>query len=81
MQEMSKSRVALSDDTKRKLSTTLNLVLATAIDLRSQAKQAHWNTKGPEFYARHLLFDRHRRAAPSRARHVVPREPPGGVMP
>lgn len=58
MQDMQKTRVALSDDTKEKLAATLNLVLCTAIDLRSQVKQAHWNTKGPQFYARHLLFDR-----------------------
>jgi starvation-inducible DNA-binding protein len=35
----------------------LNQLLADAIDLSLQAKQAHWNVKGPNFAALHLLFD------------------------
>ena len=35
----------------------LNQHLAGAIDLTLQAKQAHWNVKGPNFSALHLLFD------------------------
>src|SRR5450631_370085 len=31
--------------------------LADSIDLMTQAKQAHWNVKGPSFIALHLLFD------------------------
>lgn len=31
--------------------------LADAVDLASQAKQAHWNVKGPQFIALHKLFD------------------------
>src|SRR5258708_38569601 len=37
--------------------TLLNSRLADAIDLGSQAKQAHWNVKGPNFIALHELFD------------------------
>ncbi len=36
----------------------LNGRLADAIDLGAQAKQAHWNVKGPNFIALHELFDR-----------------------
>src|SRR5579871_6608603 len=36
---------------------TLNLRLADAIALQTQAKQAHWNVKGPHFIALHRLFD------------------------
>jgi starvation-inducible DNA-binding protein len=36
----------------------LNSRLADAIDLGTQAKQAHWNVKGPNFIALHELFDR-----------------------
>ncbi len=36
----------------------LNARLADAIDLKSQAKQAHWNVKGMNFIALHELFDR-----------------------
>jgi starvation-inducible DNA-binding protein len=35
----------------------LNNRLADAIDLAGQAKQAHWNVKGPQFIALHKLFD------------------------
>jgi starvation-inducible DNA-binding protein len=36
----------------------LNARLADAIDLRTHAKVAHWNVKGPQFIALHELFDR-----------------------
>jgi len=36
----------------------LNGRLAEAIDLGTQAKQAHWNVKGPHFIALHELFDK-----------------------
>ena len=35
----------------------LNQQLADALDLHLQAKQAHWNVKGPVFIALHQLFD------------------------
>jgi starvation-inducible DNA-binding protein len=36
----------------------LNKHLAAAIDLHGQAKQAHWNVRGPGFIAVHELFDK-----------------------
>ncbi len=36
----------------------LNHSLANAITLKLEAKQAHWNIKGPNFIALHALFDR-----------------------
>ena len=36
----------------------LNKHLAAAIDLHGQAKQAHWNVRGPGFIAIHELFDK-----------------------
>ncbi len=51
------SHVALPDDVKDALVETLNTALATTTDLHSQVKQAHWNIKGPQFFARHELFD------------------------
>ncbi len=38
--------------------TLLNQMLAEAIDLSSQLKQAHWNVKGSNFLSLHELFDR-----------------------
>jgi starvation-inducible DNA-binding protein len=35
----------------------INQQLAEVIDLGLQAKQAHWNVKGPQFAALHALFD------------------------
>jgi starvation-inducible DNA-binding protein len=35
----------------------LNARLADVIDLELQAKQAHWNVKGPNFMGLHELFD------------------------
>ena len=35
----------------------LNHRLADCVDLQSQAKQAHWNVKGPHFIGLHKLFD------------------------
>lgn len=35
----------------------LNQQLADALDLGLQAKQAHWNVKGPHFLSLHGLFD------------------------
>ncbi|MFO1008315.1 MAG: DNA starvation/stationary phase protection protein Dps [Planctomycetaceae bacterium] len=39
------------------LCNLLNERLADLLDLGLQAKQAHWNVKGPQFIALHELFD------------------------
>ena len=43
---------------REKLIELLNSRLADALDLKSQAKQAHWNVKGMSFIGLHELFDR-----------------------
>lgn len=43
--------------TREKVIALLNARLADAIDLQLQAKQAHWNVKGPNFIGLHELFD------------------------
>ena len=48
----------LPEDTRARVIDLLNARLADAIDLQSQAKQAHWNVKGPNFIALHELFDK-----------------------
>ena len=40
------------------METILQDRLADSIDLQTQAKQAHWNVKGPNFIALHELFDK-----------------------
>ena len=48
----------LAPTTRRSAVELLNEHLADAIDLHLQAKQAHWNIKGPNFVGLHELFDR-----------------------
>lgn len=48
----------LSPSTRQSVINLLNEHLADAIDLQLQAKQAHWNIKGPNFVGLHDLFDR-----------------------
>lgn len=49
--------VNLNESTRQKSIDILNARLADTIDLKTQAKQAHWNIKGPEFFQLHELFD------------------------
>jgi starvation-inducible DNA-binding protein len=55
--ELHNTKIDLAKDKREKLISILNQSLADAIDLKSQAKQAHWNVKGPNFIALHELFD------------------------
>src|SRR5579871_6650426 len=55
---MYKTKIDLSEKTRRNVNQLLNERLADAIDLQSQVKQAHWNVKGPNFIALHELFDK-----------------------
>lgn len=48
----------LPKPSRRQMIELLNQQLADAIDLGLQAKQAHWNVKGPHFIALHQLFDK-----------------------
>ena len=54
---MHPTRIDLPEATRGRVVDLLNARLAEAIDLRLQAKQAHWNVKGPNFIALHELFD------------------------
>lgn len=47
----------LGEDVRAPVAETLNGLLADTTVLYTHAKFAHWNVKGPEFYALHLLFD------------------------
>ena len=51
------TKIDLSKDKREKVIALLNSRLADASDLKSQAKQAHWNVKGMSFIALHELFD------------------------
>lgn len=55
---MHETKNDIGKETREKVIGILNQSLADALDLKSQAKQAHWNVKGPSFIALHELFDR-----------------------
>jgi starvation-inducible DNA-binding protein len=51
------TRNNLPEETRIEIAALLQARLADSIDLMMQAKQAHWNVKGPHFFALHELFD------------------------
>jgi starvation-inducible DNA-binding protein len=55
---MFETRNDLPEPTRASMIKLLNERLAAAIDLQLQAKQAHWNVKGPNFVGLHELFDK-----------------------
>jgi starvation-inducible DNA-binding protein len=56
--ELHNTKIDIGKDIREKVVALLNQRLADAFDLKSQAKQAHWNVKGMNFIALHELFDR-----------------------
>lgn len=54
---MHKTKIDIDKDIREKMIGLLNARLADSLDLKSQAKQAHWNVKGMNFIALHELFD------------------------
>ncbi|HEY9175487.1 MAG TPA: DNA starvation/stationary phase protection protein Dps [Verrucomicrobiae bacterium] len=56
--KLNQTKNDLPEKTRRKVIDLLNQNLADALDLHLQAKQAHWNVKGPSFLSLHELFDK-----------------------
>jgi starvation-inducible DNA-binding protein len=52
------TRNDLPESARKQVIPLLNAHLADGIDLALQAKQAHWNVKGPHFLPLHELFDK-----------------------
>lgn len=55
--ELHNTKNDIAKGKREKIVSLLNQRLADASDLKSQAKQAHWNVKGMNFIALHELFD------------------------
>jgi len=55
--ELHNTKIDIEKGTREQVIGILNQRLADASDLKSQAKQAHWNVKGMNFIALHELFD------------------------
>ena len=54
---LNSTKNTLDAETRQAAVELLNARLSEAIDLELQAKQAHWNVKGPNFIGLHELFD------------------------
>src|SRR3954462_14270312 len=52
-----RTSVNLKEDTRQEIIQILNDRLADTLDLKLQAKHAHWNVKGSDFIQLHELFD------------------------
>ncbi len=57
-EQMFRTKNTLSEKVRIQMEAILQDRLADSIDLVIQAKQAHWNVKGPSFIALHELFDK-----------------------
>jgi len=55
---MHPTKNSLSEKTRIQMAADLQERLVDSIDLSLQAKQAHWNVKGPSFISLHELFDK-----------------------
>jgi len=53
-----KTSIDLTANVREVMIPLLNQQLADTSDLYSQAKQAHWNVKGAQFFQLHELFDK-----------------------
>src|SRR5882672_5061011 len=56
--KLHQTKNGLREKTRLAMIELLNQQLADVLDLGLQAKQAHWNVKGPNFIALHELFDK-----------------------
>ena len=55
--KMFETRIDIAQENRTKLVDLLNDRLADISDLYTQAKQAHWNVKGSDFFQLHELYD------------------------
>ncbi len=51
------TKIGIDEPERRELIALLNRQMAANLDLYTQAKQAHWNVKGMDFFQLHELFD------------------------
>jgi len=55
---MHRTKIDIPEAARANLIALLNERLSDALDLHLQAKQAHWNVRGPDFFQLHELFDK-----------------------
>jgi len=54
--KLHQTKIDIRENIRRTMIELLNQQLSNALDLGLQAKQAHWNVKGPNFIGLHELF-------------------------
>jgi starvation-inducible DNA-binding protein len=57
-EKLIRTHLTLPAEVREEMARVLNTLLASASDLYSHAKQAHWNVRGPDFIGVHELFDK-----------------------
>lgn len=57
-QKMVPTALDMPTESRKKLAAILNQTLADLFDLKSHAKQAHWNLRGENFISYHKLADK-----------------------
>ncbi len=55
---MYQTKNTLPEKIRKQIIELLQGHLSNSLDLSTQAKQAHWNVKGPDFMSLHELFDK-----------------------
>jgi starvation-inducible DNA-binding protein len=68
-----RTQLPLPAEVRQKSAALTNRLLASALDLYSHAKQAHWNVRGSDFMALHELFDRVAKEAAAHADELAER--------
>lgn len=72
-QKMVPTALDMPAENRKKLAAILNQTLADLTDLKTQAKQAHWNIRGENFISYHKLFDKVAESADGAADTVAER--------
>ncbi len=68
-----KTKNSTKAEVREKVAPMLQAALTSAIDLSLQAKQAHWNVRGPGFIGIHELFDKAAAQAQNHADDIAER--------
>lgn len=70
---MHRTRIDLPENKRADLVGLLNARLVDVLDLKMQAKVAHWNVRGPRFIMLHELFDKIAEIADEHADEIAER--------
>ncbi|MFT3823598.1 MAG: DNA starvation/stationary phase protection protein [Chitinophagaceae bacterium] len=52
------AKIGISDSNTHEVATILSKVLADEYVLYTKTRNAHWNVEGPDFYSKHIFFEK-----------------------